>query len=336
VVHAHRFALAVERVAAERLGVTAADRLFASSRLFFVYPLANSVFAGLKLGACVVLDPAWPSPEMAARVVTSARPSVFFAVPSLLRDLLHAGHAPALAASGLRLAVSAGEALPPTLRQAWQQSTGVPLVNGYGASETMCLVLLDTGQGLQPAPGVQLRWAEADHAAGTPGRIWVQAPTQALGYWQRPEDQAEHFRAGGFCPADLFEQEGEGGVWRFAGREDSLVKISGRWVDLAALSEQLVVPATAATVLSEAAAVAVPDADGVQAIALFYVARADALAEAARELADRVRDLPPHQRPRWLHAVPQFPRTPTGKLLRRQLQQMHAVLLQAQSARTLP
>jgi acyl-coenzyme A synthetase/AMP-(fatty) acid ligase len=47
VVHAHRFALAIERVSSERLGITADDRLFASSKLFFSYPQTNSIFAGL-------------------------------------------------------------------------------------------------------------------------------------------------------------------------------------------------------------------------------------------------------------------------------------------------
>ena len=61
VVHAHRFALHVERVAAELLGVGAGDRLFASSKLFFSYPLGNSLFSGLKLGATVILDPRWPT-----------------------------------------------------------------------------------------------------------------------------------------------------------------------------------------------------------------------------------------------------------------------------------
>ena len=56
VVHAQRMALEIERVGRERLGIRAGDRLYASSKLFFSYPLANSVFTGLKLGATVILD----------------------------------------------------------------------------------------------------------------------------------------------------------------------------------------------------------------------------------------------------------------------------------------
>jgi acyl-coenzyme A synthetase/AMP-(fatty) acid ligase len=242
-------------------------------------------------------------------------------VPSLLRDLLQQGLGPPLADCGLRVAVSAGEALPAALRQSWDRRTGVPLVNGYGASETMCLVLVDRGEGLLPAPGVEVRWADADQHPRLPGRLLIRAPTAALGYWQRPDAQAEHFRAGGFCPGDLFAQPSEG-HWVFAGREDSLVKVNGRWVDLVALEEAL---AQTPGVLS-AAAVAVADGDGVASIALFHVARAGVHADAAHKLAVAVAALPLHQRPRWIHAVPELPRTATGKLLRRQLQQMHEVL----------
>ena len=61
VIHAHRFARQIERVSAELLGVRADDRLFTSSKLFFAYPQTNCLFAGLKLGATVILDPEWPT-----------------------------------------------------------------------------------------------------------------------------------------------------------------------------------------------------------------------------------------------------------------------------------
>ncbi|MDE2299082.1 MAG: hypothetical protein KGK18_13065, partial [Burkholderiales bacterium] len=104
-------------------------------------------------------------------------------------------------------------------------------------------------------------------------------------------------------------------------REDSLVKIGGRWVNLVELEERLAVGFAG---IAEAAAVCVPDADGVDAVALFFVAR-DAAAAGA-ELRERADALPHHQRPRWLHPVATLPRTPTGKLMRRKLQELHRML----------
>ena len=318
VVHAHRFARQIEQVSREGLGIVAGDRLFASSKLFFSYPQTNSLFAGLKLGAAVILDPQWPTAASVAATVAAQRPTVLLSVPSLYRNLLHQGHAPGIAAAGVRLCVSAGEALPLSLHDAWQQQTGLGIVNGYGASETLVLVMIDRGDGagFVPSPGVDIQ-PLSEPAPGLPTRLLIRAPTLALGYLDRPQAQSEHFRDGAFCPADLFARDQNGG-WRFAGREDSLVKIHGRWVNLVELEERLSLRAPG---IAEAAAVCVPDADGVDAVAFFFVASDSAAVEAAlRAAADA---MPPHQRPSWLHGVDALPRTPTGKLLRRKLQELH-------------
>ncbi|OGB05337.1 MAG: hypothetical protein A3E25_14570 [Burkholderiales bacterium RIFCSPHIGHO2_12_FULL_69_20] len=348
VVHAHRFARQIEQVSREGLGLVAGDRLFASSKLFFSYPQTNSLFAGLKLGATVILDPQWPTAASVAATVAAQRPTVLFSVPSLYRNLLHAGHAPAIAAAGVRLCVSAGEALPASLRSAWLQQSGLGIVNGYGASETLVLVMIDRGDGdgFAPSPGVDIQ-PLSEVAPGAPTRLLIRAPTLALGYLDRPQAQSEHFRDGAFCPADLFAIEyqvnagppqvdlhpsGGGGRaaaasgphpmgWRFAGREDSLVKIHGRWVNLVELEERLSLRAPG---IAEAAAVCVPDADGVDAVAFFFVAGDPTTVEAALRAAAEA--MPPYQRPRWLHVVDALPRTPTGKLLRRKLQELHLAL----------
>jgi acyl-coenzyme A synthetase/AMP-(fatty) acid ligase len=244
-------------------------------------------------------------------------------VPSLYRNLLKEGLAPQLAKHGLRMCVSAGEALPASVREEWRKQTGIAIVNGYGASETLILVLVSRGDGewLSPPPGVEVQSLEA-RDDGTPSRIRIKAPTLALGYWNRPDAEAAYFRDGAFCPADLFERSAAG-AWRFAGREDSLVKIRGRWVNLLEIEERL---AVAAPGVAEAAAVSVPDADGVDAVAFFYVVKAAAPADVALKLRAYADTLPPYQRPGWLHGVASLPRTATGKLMRRRLQELHRTL----------
>jgi acyl-coenzyme A synthetase/AMP-(fatty) acid ligase/rubrerythrin len=337
VVHPQRIAREIERVGRERLGLTADDRIYASSKLFFSYPLANCIFTGLKLGATVILDPQWPTAQGVVASVVARRANVLFSVPSLYRNLLKEGLAGQLAQCGVRLCVSAGEALPSSLRDEWKRQTGMTIVNGFGASETLVLVLVDSddGRGLRASPGIEvvpLADASTVGEGGTgPRRVLVRGTTVAIGYWNRPDAQTEHFRDGGFAPSDLFERGDDGG-WRFAGREDSLVKVRGRWVDLIELEQHL---ALACQGMAEAAAVSVPDEDGVDAVALFFVAQPGAPVldgAALREHADR---LPPYQRPRWLHQVEALPRTPTGKLLRRRLRDLHGALVGEGSAATL-
>ncbi|MCL4699264.1 MAG: AMP-binding protein, partial [Burkholderiaceae bacterium] len=317
VVHAHRCLREIGRISAERFGIGPGDRLFATSRLFFAYPLTNLLLAGLRLGATLLLDAQWPNAKSVAATVARTRPTVLFSVPSLYRDLLHESLGPALAAAGVRLCVSAGEALPVQLRQRWVAESGLPIIDGYGASETLVLVMLGADErGFKPSPGVEIAPLD-DVPPGTPTRLRVRAPTLALGYLDRPQAQAETFREGAFCPADLWQRSADG-FWQFAGREDSLVKIRGRWVNLVELAEAL---AARSGAVSDGAAVCVPDADGVDAVAYFYVARDGDEARAALEA--HLATLPQHQRPRWLHAMEALPRGPTGKLLRRKLVELH-------------
>ncbi len=332
VMHPQRIVREIERVGRERLGLTADDRIYASSKLFFAYPLANCIFTGLKVGATIILDPQWPTAHSVVATIMARRANVLFSVPSLYRNLLKEGLAGQLAQCGVRLYVSAGEALPTTLRDEWKRQVGCTIVNGYGASETLALVLVDSddGHGLRVSPGVDVAALDerapalrpGSPAPTAPGRILIRGSTIALGYWNRPDAQAAHFLDGAFAPSDLFERV-DGGGWRFAGRDDSLVKVYGRWVDLVELEQRI---ALACPGIADAAAVTVPDADGVDAVALFFVAQPDVPMLDAATLREHVDRLPPHQRPRWLHPVEALPRTPTGKLVRRRLRDLHCTL----------
>lgn len=327
VMHAHRFASQVERVAVDLLGINGHDRIFASSKLFFAYPLGNSFFAGLKIGATVVLDSQWPTAATVADTIAQHGVTVLFSVPSLYRNVLKARLAPKLAQS-LRVCVSAGEALPPSLREDWKQQTGITIANGLGASETLSLVLLNAGEGdaLAPTPGVHVERCNAD--SDGPTRLRISGPMVALGYWNRPDAQAEHFRDGAFVPGDLFQSAGNND-WRFAGREDSLVKINGRWVDLVALEERLSLTCFG---IREGAVIAAPDSDGVPAIAFYYSPKPEVEACCEDCVQRCAAALPSYQRPRWMRAVPALPRTSTGKLLRRKLLDMHVAEQDEQDA----
>lgn len=318
VIHAQRAVGQIDRVSREGLGLCPDDRLFASSKLFFSYSQTNSLMAGLRMGAAVIVEPEWPTAASVVATVETTRPSVLFTVPSMYRAILHEGLAPRIAAAGVRLCVSAGEALPASVRQRWREQTGLSVTDGYGASETLVLVMLDPdGQGFAPSPGIDMQ-ALNEVADGTPTRLLVRSSTLSIGYLDRPQAQTEAFRDGAFCPADLWARDEASGRWRFAGREDSLVKIRGRWVNLVDLEQELT---RAVPGVADAVAVCVPDDDGVDAVALFFVAQDEAAARAA--LAAGAEAMSAHRRPRWLHAIDTLPRTATGKVLRRKLMELH-------------
>ncbi|MCC7152434.1 MAG: hypothetical protein IT501_10545, partial [Rubrivivax sp.] len=116
----------------------------------------------------------------------------------------------------------------------------------------------------------------------------------------------------------------EAGSWRFAGREDSMVKVKGRWVNLVELEERLGAGLTGT--LREGATVWVNDADGMGAIAYFYATAPESEEALLTELRRRIAELPPYQRPLRLLPIDMLPRTPTGKLLRRKLQELEQTM----------
>lgn len=332
VVHAQRVALQPHSFACGILDLSASDRLYASSKLFFAYALGNSLLAGLRAGATVILDRHWPDPQRVLAMVSQHRPTLVFCVPTLYSKMLQSGVAPQLRGQGIRHFVSAGETLPAAVRQAWREATGQAIVSGYGTSETLCLMLYsqdDSGL-LQATPQVQVRYApEADPAL--PQRVWLRSSSVALGYWKRPQAQADGFQGGWYCPGDMFLRRADGRL-EFAGRSDDLLKINGRWVSTLWVEQALL--GAASDSVAQLACVGVPTADGLTALSLLVIAAPRQQDLAAQRIQAAIAALPAYRQPRWVHWVQALPLTATGKLQRARLPGMHQAALAAQGLST--
>jgi acyl-coenzyme A synthetase/AMP-(fatty) acid ligase len=314
--------LASTDIAAGVLGTGREDRFYSSSKLFFAYAHANSMCAGLRSGATVILDRHWATPERVVETVARHRPSAAFIVPTLYLKLLQAGLAPQL--KDIRHFVSAGEKLPAAIRAAWLEATGRGIVDGYGTSETNFLMLYDPdGSGtLRPSPRAELSWREAP-SGEAPGRLWIRHPSTALGYWQRAEASAECFAPGCFCPGDLFVDAGSG-RFEIRGRQDDLLKIAGQWVSVADVDHALL--ADCREFVSELGTAPVQTRDGLGMIAVFAVAKEGLREQAVAALDGAIEALPRQRRPRETYWVDALPRTPTGKLQRNKLIDLRAAL----------
>jgi acyl-coenzyme A synthetase/AMP-(fatty) acid ligase len=327
VVHAHRSVTDAHAFACGVLGADSSDRFYATSKLFFAYALGNSLFAGLRAGATVILDSEWPTPQRVQAMLERFRPTLVFGVPTLYQKMLQAGVARGLAHASVRHYVSAGEALPGGVRDGWRAATGLAPTSGYGTSETIALMLYcDEDNGLlKPAPLAELGFLAAA-AADVPQRVWIRHSAIAQGYWRRPEAQADSFRSGGwFSPGDLFVRHPHERL-AYAGRNDDLLKIAGQWVSTLWVEQQLA--AAAGDTLQQLAAVAASTDEGLAALAVLAVAAPGCQPEAQRRLAAAVDGLPRHRRPRWVHWLAALPVTATGKLQRSALKALHAHALE--------
>jgi benzoate-CoA ligase len=145
----------------------------------------------------------------------------------------------------------------------------------------------------------------------------VRHPAQASGYANLPEQTRAQFVDGWFCTRDIFVRDDQG-FYVHQGRSDELVKIAGQWVQPGELEEAAGLEAAVA----EAACVPVPDADGLERLALFVTAKGDAAAAQRAAIEACERRLPSHKRPKWVRAVDELPRTATGKVQRFKLREI--------------
>ena len=167
------------------------------------------------VGATVILDPQWPTAADVA--ATHRRAAADRALQRAVAVPQPAEGRPggrALATSGVRLCVSAGEALPRGLRDAWRRQTGLP-------HRRRLRRLRDAGRWCSSTPGDD-GWPSPVAGCGHRGRAdrraarrrasRIRAPTLALGYWQRPEAQAESVSRRRVLPGRPVRAQLRGGV----------------------------------------------------------------------------------------------------------------------------
>ncbi|MFI4987839.1 MAG: AMP-binding protein, partial [Alphaproteobacteria bacterium] len=325
-VHRHKDVLNAADYLSGTLGVRHGDRLFATSKLFFAYALGNCLFGAFRLAATAILGAGWPDPETVAAVIERHRPTVVFGVPTIYRNLLASGVAGSAGFRAVRHYVSAGERLPASLWQRWQAATGVEIIDGMGTSETIYMLLTNypgrvrPGASGEPAPGVEVRLADADGnavPAGEAGILWARIASQAQHYWKREAASAEVFRGSWFRTGDMYRVDADG-YWFHEGRHDDLLKISGQWVSPAEIEELLL----AELPLRDAVVVGTRGTDDLMRLTLFALPPESGFDGPALE--GRIRTLVStrlsvYKCPKWVRFVDAIPRTATGKVRRYEL-----------------
>ena len=324
------------------LGVTPADRMFATSRLHFAYALCN-LLGTLRLGATNVMLERWATAPAVAATMERFAPTIVLSVPSVYHRLLHEGLPQKPAFRAVRHYVSAGERLPPSIWSAWETASGRPILDGLGCSEVVFMITGNRPDSYRPgssghaAPGVEMRIVDEDGAVITEpnrsGRLEVKMGSVCLGYRDAdnakdapPHRPAERFRPDGwFATGDEYMRD-EDGFYHHRGRSGDMLRVSGIWISPTEIEDALVgIPS-----IAEAAAVLGEGPIGLAEIVLYVVpapdvvptpnADGDAATTAARERLAKV--LPPHKLPRRFEAVADLPRTATGKVQRHKLRDL--------------
>jgi acyl-coenzyme A synthetase/AMP-(fatty) acid ligase len=234
--------------------------------------------------------------------------------------------------SSLRLAISAGETVNPEIIERWRVLTGLKLLDGYGQTETLMTVLNYPGMAVKPGsmgrplPGTATAVFDAENrpvAQGEAGRLMIQLPNpqMMLGYWNDAKltraAMVEACGATWFDSGDLVRMDADGYVF-YVGRADDLINSGGYRIGPTevenAVSEH---PA-----VQECAAVASPDAERGEVVKAFVVLRPGVVGNEglAKEIQEHVKRVTaPYKYPRRVEFIDTLPKTPTGKIRRRQL-----------------
>lgn len=304
------------------------DRLFSSSRLPFAYGLGNSFSFPLLNGCTTVLCLEKPTPDVISRTFSQFKPTIFFAVPVIYNLLLEHQRRQSLDCSSLRLCISAGEALPAHLGEAWQETFGVEVLDGIGSTEMLHMWMSNRAGAVRYGSsgtllqGYEARLLDQDGKPtppGAAGNLWVKGESAALGYWQRPDTSARTFVEGWVRTGDLYARD-EDGYWFHMGRSDDCFKSSGLWVSPAEVEGVLLRHAG----VHAAAVVEDLDEAGLPGPCAFIVRRSTAPDETSieAELSLMAKEtLPRFKRPRKYLFVSELPYTATGKVQRFKLRE---------------
>jgi 2-aminobenzoate-CoA ligase len=268
---------------------------------------------------CTVALPAQGSPSGLAHAVELHRATHMFTSPTGYRAIL--SDIGRYDLSSLRVCVSAGEALPLHVSDAWFQATGVRIVDGIGATEMIHIFISAVGDEIRPGavgkpvPGYQACLLdEHDRPLTGPatGRLAIRGPTGCR--YLADERQVAYVVNGWNVTGDVFRRDEDGYYWYVARADDMIVSsgynIAGPEVEGALL----VHPAVA-----ECAVVGWPDEARGSIVKAHVVLRAgyDPSPALTQELQNHVKQaLAPFKYPRAIEYRDALPKTPTGKLQR--------------------
>ncbi len=230
--HFHRDVLAICDCFPRYVLKPHADDVFIGSPPFaFTFGLGGIVLFPMRFGAsAVLLEQATPPFLIAA--IQEYRATTVFTAPTAYRAML--GLREGVDLSSLRACVSAGEALPLATFNAWQEATGIRIIDGIGATEMLHIFISASGDDVRPGstgrvvPGYEARIVDdemRDVADGSIGRLAVRGPTGCR-YLDNLDRQRAYVRDGWNLTGDSYIRDADGYFW-YQARTDDMIISSG-------------------------------------------------------------------------------------------------------------
>lgn len=323
VILTHRNLLRNFESSCEHIDLKGDDVVLGMLPLFHSFGIMTSVLMPLLLGCSVVYMPRF-SPGKFFQAVGQHHVTRCFAVASMVRVLVRAGRKGDADLSSLRSAFAGGEPLGEAVCGQFEELFGVPLLEGYGLTETSPVVAFNQpGHNRRGSVGKILNWAEvmvvddsgAQVGVGDEGELCLRGDCVTRGYHNRPDETAaaisqDHW----FQTGDLVRIDADGYLW-ITGRKKDLIISAGENISPSEIEHAL----CAHPAVHEAAVIGVPDASRGEVPKAFVAIESGRQAD-ANELTEFCRQhLPRHKVPAAFELLDELPHGPTGKIDKRKL-----------------
>ena len=292
--------------------------------LYHIFAFTVNMMLGMRTGGKVILI---PNPRDLPAVLKELSKHTFHSFPAvntLFNGLANHPDFNSVNWSNLKVSVGGGMAVQGAVAKLWLDKTGCPICEGYGLSETSPSATCNpvtskefTGTIGLPIPSTYIKILDDDGnevPLGQPGEIAIKGPQVMEGYWQRPDETAKVMTPDGYFKSGDIGIMDARGYTKIVDRKKDMILVSGFNVYPNEVED---VVAAMPGVL-EVAAVGVPDDKTGEAVKLVVVKKDAALsADAVRAYCKQ--NLTGYKQPRVIEFREDLPKTPVGKVLRREL-----------------
>ncbi|MDR6887585.1 MULTISPECIES: long-chain-fatty-acid--CoA ligase [Variovorax] len=292
--------------------------------LYHIFAFTVGMMLSMRTGGKLILI---PNPRDLAGVLKELSKHTihtFPAVNTLFNGLANHPDFNTVNWKNLKVSVGGGMAVQAAVAKLWLEKTGCPICEGYGLSETSPSATCNptnskayTGTIGLPLPSTSLKLLDDEGREvlpGQPGEIAIKGPQVMAGYWQRPDETAKVMTADGYFKTGDIGMVDERGYFKVVDRKKDMILVSGFNVYPNEIED---VVAQIPGVL-ECAAVGIVDEKTGEAVKLVIVKKDDSLTEAqVREYCKA--NLTGYKQPRIIEFRTDMPKTPVGKILRREL-----------------
>ena len=292
--------------------------------LYHIFAFTVNMMLSLRVGGKTILIPNPRDLPAVLKELSKHRFHSFPAVNTLFNGLANHPDFNTVDWSHLKVSVGGGMAVQGAVAKRWLEKTGCPICEGYGLSETSPSATCNpttsaeyTGTIGVPLPNTRLKCLDDEGRevpVGQPGEIAIHGPQVMAGYWQRPDETAKVMTPDGFFKSGDIGVMDERGYFKIVDRKKDMVLVSGFNVYPNEVED---VVAQLPGVL-ECAVVGVPDDKTGEAVKLVIVKKDPSLTEEqVREFCRA--NLTGYKQPRVIEFRTDLPKTPVGKILRREL-----------------